>query len=127
MVVTENSDSNKKNVTATSYNLKENFTLIIFFFIVLIGLEWDSINVFTKMNFFSSKTHILAAFTQDIFMTFYLLTWTYFNDVNGGRNILINSQLKAYVRYFLSIFYFSPNDSPSKTTKNGFISSKKLF
>ena len=61
MVVTENSDSNKKNVTATSYNLKENFTLIIFFFIVLIGLEWDSINVFTKMNFFSSKTHILAA------------------------------------------------------------------
>ena len=25
-------------------------------------------------------------------MTFYLLTWTYFNDVNGGRNILINSQ-----------------------------------
>ena len=27
-------------------------------------------------------------------MVFYLLTWTYFNDVNGGRNILINSQLK---------------------------------
>ena len=27
-------------------------------------------------------------------MTFYLLTWTYFNDVNGGRNILINSQVK---------------------------------
>ena len=27
-------------------------------------------------------------------MTFYLLTWTYFNDVDGGRNILINSQLK---------------------------------
>ena len=26
-------------------------------------------------------------------MAFYLLTWTYFNDVNG-RNILINSQLK---------------------------------
>ena len=27
-------------------------------------------------------------------MTFYLLTWTHFNDVNGGRNILINSELK---------------------------------
>ena len=27
-------------------------------------------------------------------MTFYLLTSTYFNDVNGDRNILNNSQLK---------------------------------
>ena len=26
-------------------------------------------------------------------MTFYLLTWTYFIDFNGGRNILIDSQL----------------------------------
>ena len=26
-------------------------------------------------------------------MAFYLLTWTYFNDVNVDRNILINSQL----------------------------------
>ena len=33
---------------------------------------------------------------------------------------------KASVRYFLSKFYFSPNDSPLKTTKN-VISSKKLF
>ena len=46
------------------------------------------------MNFFSSKTHISVPFTQDIYMTFYLLTWTYFNDVNEGRNILINSLLK---------------------------------
>ena len=28
--------------------------------------------------------------------------------------------LKACVLYFLSNFYFSPNDSPSKTTKNAF-------
>ena len=28
--------------------------------------------------------------------------------------------LKAYVRYFFSNFYFSPNDSPSKTMKNVF-------
>ena len=27
-------------------------------------------------------------------MAFYLLTWTYFNDANVGRNILINFQLK---------------------------------
>ena len=35
--------------------LKENFTLIIFFFFfhfTLIGLEWDSITLFTKMNVF---------------------------------------------------------------------------
>ena len=31
---------------------------------------------------------------------------------------LIN--FRACVRYFLSNFYFSPNDSPSKTTKNAF-------
>ena len=28
-----------------------------------------------------------------------------------------NEVFKARVRYFLSIFYFSPNDSPSKTVK----------
>ena len=44
------------------------------------------------MNVFFFQTHISAPFTQDIYMTFYLRT--YFNDVNGGRNILINSQLK---------------------------------
>ena len=29
--------------------------------------------------------------------------------------------LKAYVCYFLTIFYFSPNDSPSKIMKNAFL------
>ena len=29
-----------------------------------------------------------------MYMAFYLLKWTYFNDVNMGRNILINSQLE---------------------------------
>ena len=28
--------------------------------------------------------------------------------------------IKAWVRYFFSNFYFSPNDSPSKTMKNAF-------
>ena len=44
--------------------------------------------------FLFSKTYISTPFAQDIYMAFYLLTWTYFNDVNGGRNFLINSQLK---------------------------------
>ena len=39
----------------------------IFLHFALIGLEWDSITLFTKMNFFSSKTHISAPFPQDIY------------------------------------------------------------
>ena len=35
--------------------------------------------------------------------------------------------IKACVCYFLGNFCFSPNDSPWKTMKNVFISSKKLF
>ena len=67
----------------------------IFLYFVLIGLEWDSTNLFTKMNFlFLPKLTFQHPFTQDIYMTFCLLTWTYFNDVNQGRNILINSELK---------------------------------
>ena len=50
-------------------------------------------NPIYKYELFSSKTHISTPFTQDLYGIF-LLTWTYFNDVNGGRNILINSQLK---------------------------------
>ena len=37
----------------------------------------------------------------------------------------LNDKLKACVRYFLSNFYFSSNDSPSNTMKSVFISSKK--
>ena len=62
------------------------------------------------MNVFFFQTHISAPFTQDIYMTFYLRT--YFNDVNGGRNILINSQLK---RIF---FMGSDNKNWNKTEKD---------
>ena len=34
--------------------------------------------------------------------------------------MLVMLLFKAYVHYFLSNFYFSLNDSPSKTTKNVF-------
>ena len=73
--------------------LKENFSPIIYFLFSLNWPRWNSINLFTKM-IFSFQTHISVPFTQDIYMTFYLLTRTYFNEVNECRNILINSQLK---------------------------------
>ena len=47
-------------------------------------------------------------------------------ELNHPRKGLINIQnddnecFKACVPYFLSIFYFPPNDSPSKTMKNVF-------
>ena len=81
--------------------LKENFTLIIFYLFSLY-LNWSRMGfyhpVYKNERFLSSKTHLLIPFAQD--MAFYLLT--YFNDVNGGRNILINSQLKR-------ILYMSSN------------------
>ena len=54
--------------------------------------------IYKNELFFASKTHISTPFTQDIYMAF-LLTWTYFNDVNGSRNILINSHLKRIFFY----------------------------
>ena len=68
--------------------LKENFTLIIF---SLFHLNWPRIWFYNPNYkneiFFSSKTHISTSFAQDIY-GLYVLTWTNFNDVNGGRNIL---------------------------------------
>ena len=52
-----------------------------------------------------------SPFTQDIYMAFYLLTWTYSNDVNVGRNILINSQLKR-------IFFYERRNKTEKDRKN---------
>ena len=45
-------------------------------------------------------------------MAFYLLTWTYFNDANGGRNILINPHLKRI------LFKSSDKKKWNKTEKN---------
>ena len=68
--------------------------------------------IYKNVLFFSSKTHISTLFAQDIYMTFYLSTWTYFNDVNGGRNILINSQLKRI------LFMSSDKKKWNKTEKD---------
>ena len=54
----------------------------IFLHFALIGLEWDSITLSTKMNFFFQNSNLHKIY---IYMTFCLLTWTYFNDVNGGQ------------------------------------------
>ena len=78
---------------------KENFTLIIF---VLIGLGWDSITLFTKMNFFPSKTHISTPFTQDIYiyMVFHehilMTSWgqKHFNQLSTWKRILFMSSDK---------------------------------
>ena len=40
--------------------------------------------------------------------------------INISASLRLTKSLKACVRYFLSKFYFSPNDSPSKTMKNAF-------
>ena len=50
----------------------ELHTDYIILYFVLIGLEWDSKSIYKF--FFSFKSHISAPFTQDIYMTFYLLT-----------------------------------------------------
>ena len=46
-----------------------------------------------------------------------------FNELNQNPRLMFwlsCSPVKACVRYFLSKFYFSPNNSPSKTMKNVF-------
>ena len=40
--------------------------------------------------------------------------------LTNNIKVLSGLRKKACVRYFLSNFYFSPNDSPSKTIKNAF-------
>ena len=52
----------------------------------------------------------------------YILENNYFekNRELSMKNPIEKSIFKACVCYFLSNFYFSPNDSPSKTMKNAF-------
>ena len=45
--------------------------------------------------------------------------WSIFCEANMEINFFI-SDIKAFVYYFLSNFYFSPNDSPLKTMKGAF-------
>ena len=73
---------------------------------------------------------------QDCEKTWYLTSKTTFTNTESSSPIIKVCRnfkeglhfdlVKPRVRYFLSNFIFSPNDSPSKTMKN-VISSKKLF
>ena len=59
----------------------------IFLNFALVGLEWDSITLFTKINFFFLPKLTFQYHLNKIYMAFYLLTWTYFNDVNSSKNL----------------------------------------
>ena len=63
------------------------------------------------MNFFLPKL-TFHYHLQKVYMAFYLLTWTYFNDVSVGRNILINSQL-------IRILFMSIDMKKWKKTEKG--------
>ena len=50
--------------------------------------------------------------------------WEFFTCLkctNGSKLCKASHRFKACVRYFLPNFYFSPNDSPSKTMKKVFL------
>ena len=106
-----------KNVAVAIFNImhesvkRELHSNYIFLYFVLIGLECDSITLFTKINFFFFKL-TFQHHLHKIYMVFYSLTWTYFNDVNGGRNILIQSQLKRI------LFMSSDTKKWNKTEKD---------
>ena len=65
------------------------------------------------MNIFSLSKLIFQLHLHKIFKAFYLLTWIYFNDVNVGKNILIDSQLKGI------LFISSEKQKWNKTEKDG--------
>ena len=56
---------------------------------------------------------------------FYLLTWTYFNDVNGGRNIFVNSQLKRI--FFMKKNVEKENNSDGSDFSENEISDLPIF
>ena len=92
----------------------------------------------TKFMIFQKKRSLYKAFVESQFK-YCPLTWKFHGRTTNYKinrlqewalRLIYNdhiSSFKACVCYFLSNFYFSPNDSPSKTTKKFFISSKKLF
>ena len=75
-------------------HLRVDFSTKFPVYFTLISLQLDFMALFTRTNFFFfQNSHFNIICTRHI-MTFYLVTWTYLNDVYVGRNILISSQLK---------------------------------
>ena len=73
--------------------------------------EWNNLTV----NIRTSESH--GIFKNSI-LRFIPSTNSFYNSHNRKETKFL--QIKACVRYFLSIFYFSLNDSPSKIMKNVF-------
>ena len=90
----------KTYLNPTSYLKKssQRRTSIKLCFSSLFRLNWPRIwfynPIYKKWTFFRFQNSHFNIIWHKICMTFYLLRWTYFNDVNVGRNILTNSQLK---------------------------------
>ena len=63
----------------------------IFLYFALIGLEWDSMTLFTKMNYFfsSSKTPISTPFAQYIYIYIYTYTHTHQKRINNYYFMLV--------------------------------------
>ena len=73
------------------------------------------------------QPHILSV-CQDIAVVISVWQSVPYHHQNAIRitfDINLNLNIKACVRYFLSNFYFSLNDSPSKTMKNVFLFHRK--
>ena len=77
-----------QNIIIFKGELRSNY---IFLYSTSIGLEYNPIQ--NNELFFISKL-TFQFHLHKIFKAFYLPAWTYFNGVNVGRNILIDSQLK---------------------------------
>ena len=63
------------------------------------------------MNFFFLPKLTFQLHLHKVYMAFYLLTWTYFNNLNVDRKILLNS-LKTF------LFMSSDNKKWNKTNKD---------
>ena len=116
-IIGEFGGEKNEHLTQFSYLVaftKENFSGLFFFWTSLSKEEFpikQMINVATCL-FACGKT-----ISEQIWTGFCLL------QMQPLKAIL----LKACVRYFLTSFYLSPNNIPSKTLKGVFISSIKLF
>ena len=84
---------------------------------LVFALGISLIIVWAWFNFLLMYTGILSGFP---YLVFYIILFLYCTCVQIHFDIEEISSLKACVCYFLSIFYFSQNNSLSKTMKNVF-------
>ena len=78
------------------------------------------------MDFFSDLFLLNNTSLKTLVRKAYFFYWWYFSDISRPMKRAV---VVGYLKLTSAIFYifFSPNDSPSKTMKNKFTSSKKIF